>query len=356
MLYDFLIIGGGIAGLSIGSRLASSGSVCVLESEDVIGYHASGRSAAMFLENYGNNIVVELNKASAKYHKTGGYLSDRGLISLARAQDKEAFFDELNDMCLDQISLNEALDILPTINTKTVKYASFMKEAPELDTDKILQDFAKSIRQNQGIITTGAEAKKIERNAKVWQVITDLGTFEGKILINAAGPWVDCIAEMAKISPLNFTPMRRSIARVPAPASDTGNFPMAHGAGDRWYAKPDAGAWLISPCEEEVMPPHDAYADDMVLAEGIDRYNEMVNHEITRMQTNWAGLRTFSPDRALVIGFDKSDSNFFWFAGQGGYGFQTAPAASLLASELVLNKPINFSNDLVKGLSPNRFY
>ena len=104
------------------------------------------------------------------------------------------------------------------------------------------------------------------------------------------------------------------------------------------------------------MPPHDAYADDMVLAEGIDRYNEMVNHEITRMQTNWAGLRTFSPDRALVIGFDKSDSNFFWFAGQGGYGFQTAPAASLLASELVLNKPINFSNDLVKGLSPNRFY
>ena len=216
MLYDFLIIGGGIAGLSIGGRLASSGSVCVLEAEDVIGYHASGRSAAMFLENYGNDIVVELNKASAQYHKTGGYLSDRGLISLARAQDKEAFFDELNDMCLDQISLNEALNNLPTINTKTVKYASFMKEAPELDTDKILQDFAKSIRQNQGIITTGAEAKKIERNAKVWQVITDLGTFEGKILINAAGPWGDCIAEMAKISPLNFTPMRRSIDRVPA--------------------------------------------------------------------------------------------------------------------------------------------
>ena len=135
---------------------------------------------------------------------------------MARAQDKEAFFDEINDKCRDQISLNEAVNILPTINTKTVKYASFMKEAPELDTDKILQDFANSIRQNQGIITTGAEAKKIERNAKVWQVITDLGTFEGKILINAAGPWGDCIAEMAKISPLNFTPMRRSIDRVPA--------------------------------------------------------------------------------------------------------------------------------------------
>ena len=149
--------------------------------------------------------------------------------------------------------------------------------------------------------------------------------------------------------------MRRSIARVPAPKSDTGNFPMAHGAGDRWYAKPDAGAWLISPCEEEPMPPHDAYADDMVLAEGIDRYNEMVDHEITRMQTNWAGLRTFAPDRALVIGFDKSIENFFWFAGQGGYGFQTAPAASQLASELILNKSISFSSNLVKGLSPNRF-
>ena len=355
MEYDFIIIGGGIAGLSVGGRLATSGSVCVLEAEDVIGYHASGRSAAMFLENYGNEIVVELNKASAQYHKTGGYLSERGLMSLARQQDKEAFYDELDGLGLDQISVDEALKLLPIINKNKVKYTSFLKEAPELDTDKLLQDFAKNIRQNQGLIKTKAKAKKIERNAKLWQVITDVGAFSGKVLINAAGPWVDNIAAMAEVAPLNFTAMRRSIARVPAPNLDTGNFPMAHGAGDRWYAKPDAGAWLISPCEEEPMPPHDAYADDMVLAEGIDRYNEMVDHEITRMQTNWAGLRTFAPDRALVIGFDKSIENFFWFAGQGGYGFQTAPAASQLASELILNKSISFSSNLVKGLSPNRF-
>ena len=356
MVYDFVIIGGGIAGLSVGSRLCNFGSVCVLESEDVIGYHASGRSAAMFLENYGNDIVVELNKASTQYHKAGGYLSDRGLMSLARAQDKEVFLNELDDLALTQISIEEASKLLPIINKKTVKYASFLKEAPEIDTDKVLQDFAKNIRRNQGVINTKAKAKKISKTSKSWQVSTELGIYEGTVLINAAGSWVDEIAAMAEVVPLNFTPMRRSIARVPAPDSDTGKFPMTHGAGDRWYAKPDAGAWLISPCEEELMFPHDAYADDIILAEGIDRYVEMMNHKITKMHTNWAGLRTFSPDRALVIGFDNSVENFFWFAGQGGYGFQTAPAASLLASELILNKSISFSKDLVKGLSPSRFY
>ena len=142
---------------------------------------------------------------------------------------------------------------------------------------------------------------------------------------------------MTNVKVLDFVPMRRSIARVPSPTTNSiGNWPMVHGAGDRWYAEPDAGAWLISPCEENSMHPHDAFADDMVLAEGIDRYSKMVNHEITSMLTSWAGLRTFSQDHALVIGFDKSNKDFFWFSGQGVYGFQTAPATSQLVSDLIL--------------------
>ena len=357
MRYDFLIIGGGIAGTSLGGRLASSGSVCLLEAEDAIGYHASGRSAAMFLENYGNDIVVELNKASTLYHEKNGYLSDRGLLSLARNQDRDDFFHEVNALNLDVISVNEALDLFPIINTNSVKYVSFMKYAPDLDTDKILQDFAKTIKQNNGEIKNKAAVKKIERFSSHWQVETDKETFEGTILINAAGAWVDQIAKMANVKELGFTPMRRSIARVPSPIkNDVSKLPMVHGAGDRWYAKPDAGAWLISPCEEEPMYPHDAFADDLVLAEGIHRYSQMVNHEITNMQTNWAGLRTFSQDRALVIGFDKNDKGFFWFAGQGGYGFQTAPAASQLASDLILRNKSNLTDGVIKALSAKRFH
>mgnify|MGYP006115363113 FL=1 len=356
MKYDFLIIGGGIAGISLGGRLAPNGSVCVLETEDLIGYHASGRSAAMFLENYGNDIVVELNKASTPYHKKGGYLTDRGLMSLGRSQDKDSFLAEINAMNLEQISIREALDLFPIINTKSVEYVSFLKQAPDLDTDKILQDFAKMIRRNNGIIKTKTNVNNIKKLAKSWQVETNKESFEGTVLINAAGAWVDEVALMANVQPLDFVPMRRSIARVPSPTADSiGKWPMVHGAGDRWYAKPDAGAWLISPCEEDPMHPHDAFADDMVLAEGIDRYSKMVNHEITSLQTSWAGLRTFSQDHALVIGFDKSTRDFFWFAGQGGYGFQTAPAASQLASELILSNSTSLAKGTVKALSPKRF-
>ena len=119
--------------------------------------------------------------------------------------------------------------------------------------------------------------------------------------------------------------------------------------------KPDAGALIVSPAEEHPMPPHDAFADDMVLAMGLARYEEMVTEPVTRMIANWAGLRSFAPDRVPVIGFDAKDPTFFWLAGQGGYGFQSSDGASRLAADLITGEQGGFSAQLVAALNPARF-
>jgi glycine/D-amino acid oxidase-like deaminating enzyme len=145
------------------------------------------------------------------------------------------------------------------------------------------------------------------------------------------------------------------MARIPAPGGhDVSRWPMIFGAGETWYAKPDAGALIVSPAEEDPLPPQDAWADDMVLAEGLARYEAMVTEPVTRMIANWAGLRTFAPDRVPVIGFAPDAPGFFWLAGQGGYGFQTSPAAARLAADLILGRAPEVSASLVAALAPGR--
>jgi glycine/D-amino acid oxidase-like deaminating enzyme len=161
---------------------------------------------------------------------------------------------------------------------------------------------------------------------------------------------------MAGVEPFGFAPLRRSMARIPAPGGhDISRWPMIFGAGEAWYCKPDAGALIVSPAEEHLTTPHDAFADDMVLAEGLARYEEMVTEPVTRLLANWAGLRTFAPDRVPVIGFDTKTPGFFWLAGQGGYGFQSAPAASQLAADLLTEQPSTLDPACVAALAPARF-
>ena len=196
----------------------------------------------------------------------------------------------------------------------------------------------------------------IRRDGGLWHVATPKGEFSAKILVNAAGAWVDEVARMAGMVPLGFTPYRRSMARIPAPGGhDVSAWPMLFGLGEAWYAKPDAGALIVSPAEEHPTEPHDAFADDLVLAEGLARYEEMVTEPVTRLLANWAGLRTFAPDRVLVIGRDPVSPEFFWLAGQGGYGFQSAPAASQLAADLLAGRASVLEPETIFALSPARF-
>lgn len=357
MQTDFLIIGGGIAGISAAARLSALGSVIVLEAEANLAHHTSGRSAALYEPHYGLAPVVALSLASGEYFRaTPGLLAPRGMMILAKADDADQFATDIAAMNLSRISIAEAQAIVPIINAQTVAHAAIADHAWDIDTDLLLQGFAKTARANGAQIITSARVSALHKTQAGWNIVSTAGEFTARTIVNAAGAWADIIAEMAGLPKIGLQPMRRSMARLPAPGGhDVTRWPMIFGAGETWYAKPDAGALLVSPAEEHPMPPHDAWADDMVLAEGLARYEEMMSEPVTRLLTSWAGLRTFSPDRVLVIGSDPADASFFWLAGQGGYGFQSAPAASQLAADLIAGDRTGLPAELVARLSPARF-
>lgn len=357
-MIDFLIIGGGIAGQSAAAQLSAHGSVALLEAEDSLGYHTSGRSAALYEANYGLQSTVALNLASEAYHRThnGGYLTPRGLLVVAKTADETVFKADLDDLNLSEIGLDAARKIVPILNPDTVAFTAFHDAALDIDTDRLMQDFTRVVRSNGGQVLPSHAVLSMHRANQFWQVETNSETFQARVVVNAAGAWADEIAVMAGIEPVGLTPYRRSMARLPAPGGhDVSRWPMVMGAGETWYAKPDAGKWLVSPADTDPTKAHDAYADDMVLAEGLARYQEMVTEPVTRVETNWAGLRTFAPDKALVLGPDPDQPSFIWCAGQGGYGFQTAPAASQLLCDLVTGDDSELDAMTVAALSPNRF-
>ncbi|WP_022702690.1 NAD(P)/FAD-dependent oxidoreductase [Pseudorhodobacter ferrugineus] len=357
MDYDFLIIGGGIAGISCAARLSHAGKVLVLEAEDALAHHASGRSAALYEPRYGLGPVVALSMASGDYFRSAkDVLSPRGMMIVGQAHEAAQFEADATDMDLVPISLDAARAIVPILNPDTVAHVALADHAWDIDTDLLLQGFARQARAQGAEILTKAPVTAIARDGAGWRVTTAQGDFSARILVNASGAWADMVAGMAGVAPLGFTPLRRSMARIPAPGGlDISRWPMIFGAGETWYSKPDAGALIVSPAEEHLTTPHDAFADDMVLAEGLARYEEMVTEPVTRMLANWAGLRTFSPDRVPVIGFDRHSPGFFWLAGQGGYGFQSAPAASQLAADLLTGTASAMDPDVIATLSPNRF-
>lgn len=357
MDYDFLIVGGGIAGVSCAGRLAGHGTVLLLEAEAALAHHASGRSAALYEPRYGLAPVVELSLASGAYfHGIEGLLAPRGMMVVARA-DQAALFDaDVTGMEMVPMPLDEARAIVPILNADMVAHVAWADHAHDIDTDLLLQGFAKLARAAGAQFVTNAPVSKIQREGAGWRVDCAKGSFSARVLVNAAGPWADVVAGMAGVAALGFTPLRRSMARIPAPGGhDVSRWPMIFGAGETWYAKPDAGALIVSPAEEHLMTPHDAFADDMVLAEGLARYEEMMTEPVTRMLANWAGLRTFAPDRVPVIGFDMAEPAFFWLAGQGGYGFQSAPAASQLAADLLTGAQSEISPSVIAALSSARF-
>ncbi|MCX7643759.1 MAG: FAD-binding oxidoreductase [Rhodobacteraceae bacterium] len=352
---DFLIIGGGIAGVSAAARLAPLGAVTLTEAEDHLAYHASGRSAALFEESYGKPATIALNRASRAWHEAAGVLSPRGLMVVADAAGREAAEADAAAMGLTPLAPEEARALVPILNDR-LAWAAHSPAAQDIDTDRLVQGFAREARAHGGEILTGARAERIVRTPRGWAVATPKGEIEARLLVNAAGAWVDEIARMAGIAPLGFVPMRRSMARIAAPGGhDLRAWPMLFGPGESWYAKPDAGALLVSPAEEDPAEPHDAWADDMVLAEGLARYEAMVTEPVTRPIATWAGLRTFAPDRVLVIGFAPQDPAFFWLGGQGGYGMQSSPAASRLAADLIGGRPPELDAATVAALSPARF-
>ncbi|SOH92610.1 D-arginine dehydrogenase [Monaibacterium marinum] len=330
---DVIIIGAGIAGLSAAAEIAPHRHVIVLEREAHPGMHATGRSAALFVENYGNAAVREMSRASRA--ALTPYLTQRGVLIVAASGEDAALEAHLaGSKGMEEISAEEACRRFPILRPDYVNRAAYEVDASDIDVDRRMGDLRATLRSHGGEVVTGAEVTALQQG---WTVQTSKGAFAAPIVVNAAGAWADQIAVLAGVVPLGLRPCRRSAAILPAPAGhDISAWPMLLSASETFYAKPEAGRMMVSPAEEDEVAPMDAWPDDMVLAEGLDRYEQAVTEPVTRVERSWAGLRTFAPDRTPVCNWGAE--GFLWLAGQGGYGVQTSPAMAARAAELVLNR------------------
>ncbi|MFB2531246.1 NAD(P)/FAD-dependent oxidoreductase [Paracoccus sp. p4-l81] len=353
---DFLIIGGGIAGVSAAARIAPLGRVILVEAEAHLATQSSARSAALYEATYGPPVVRELNRASFADYQASGTLSPRGFMLIGAVGGDETFARECADFELTEMPLDQARAMVPILNPATVARAAFSPDAWDIDTHALIQMFLRQARAEGAQVITRAPVSAIRRLPQGWAVTAGGDQITARVIVNAAGAWADQIAQMAGIAPIGLQPYRRSMARIPAPGGhDLSGWPMLVGPGDTFYFKPDAGALLVSPCEADPMPPHDAFPDDMVLAEGLARYEHYMSEPVTRLIASWAGLRSFAPDHNLVLGPDATDDAFVWVAGQGGYGFQTCPAASQLVADRIAGRTSALPAPVVAALDPARF-
>ncbi|MCC7274007.1 MAG: FAD-binding oxidoreductase [Alphaproteobacteria bacterium] len=329
---DFIVIGGGIAGASAGCALAAHGSVVVLEREDQPGYHTTGRSAALYTENYGNRVIRVLTIASKPYFTRHGFLSPRGVLWLARADQGAAIDRALVEakafpQRFEEVAKAEALRLLPVLEPDYVGRAILEPDATDMDVHGIHQSFLKGLRDAGGRLVTATGDAVARRGGGGWEVETRQGAFRAPVVVNAAGAWADVVAAAAGVRAVGLVPKRRTALTFDAPADmAVHGWPMALDVDETFYFKPEAGRVLASPADETPMAPCDAQPDEMDIALCVDRIERATRLRVRRITHKWAGLRSFVADKTPVVGEAPDAPGFFWCAGQGGYGIMTSPA------------------------------
>ena len=345
--FDVAVVGAGMAGASAAAEIARTRRVVLLERESQPGYHSTGRSAALFSETYGNAVVRALSRASREflYAPPDGFVEHplvrtRGSLHVARNDQIAALnaFFALPDVAANArfVDANEARRICPLLRDGYAAAAILEPDAADVDVHALHQGYLRQFRARGGVLVTDAGVTALQRASAKWIVRTAAGEFEAPIVVNAAGAWADEFATLAGLDPLGITPNRRTALLVDAPAGiDVDSLPNTIDVEEQFYFKPDAGKLFLSPADETPSLPCDAQPDEMDIAIAIDRVQQAAAIDVRHVRRKWAGLRSFAPDRSPVIGYDERTKGFFWLAGQGGYGIQTAPAASLLAAALV---------------------
>lgn len=367
---DVIVLGAGMAGASLAAELATRCRVLLLEMEEQPGLHATGRSAAMFFETYGNATVRALTRASRAFleHPPAGFangplLTPRSAMFVADTQRVTALDSIMAaaDFAASQRRLDAAAARAhcPILKADWIAGALLDESGHDMDVAAMHQGYLRLGRSAGMRLVTGASDGAIERVDGTWHVRTRAGDCAAPLLVNATGAWADQVARQAGARPIGLQPMRRTAVLLPAPAGhDIRHWPMVIDVEEAFYFKPDAGQILLSPANEDLVEPCDAYPGDLDVAIAVDRFERVTTMQVARVGRSWAGLRSFVADRSPVAGFDAETDGFFWLAGQGGYGIQMAPALARAAAALVLGQPL--PGDIVdegitvQALSPGR--
>ncbi len=369
---DFIIVGAGIAGASVAYELAERSRVLLLEREDQPGYHTTGRSVATYIQTYGNEVIRPLTIASKPFLDAppAGFaerplLTPRGCLFVGRPGREEVLdrtFEEARGRVegLRRLDGAEARALVPVLRPDETGGGFLEPGAMDVDVNALHQGFLSGAKARGARLVTDAEVLGLERGAADWRVESRAGAFAAPVVIDAAGAWCDELAGLAGAAPVGLVPKRRTVIAFAAPAGhDIAAWPIVGDIDEGWYFKPDAGRILASPADATPSPPCDVQPEELDVAITVDRIQTATDLEIPRIDSRWAGLRSFVDDGVPVVGFDPRVEGFFWLAGQGGYGIQTAHAMGRAAAALAAGAPL--PADLVdagvtaEALSPARF-
>lgn len=364
---DILIIGGGIAGLSAAAALAPSASVTVLEAEEQIGFHASGRSATMLHYALGDELVRALTLASRPFFDDppapfAEVPLGRKMAVLVHARDDElsaleALEAELSLFAsLDRLDRQGVAELCPLLR-ETERHGIADRNGIRLDPHALLQGNLRALRQAGGTLVSGARIAAIARAGGAWTVTSEKGErWTAPILINAAGAWADAVAALAGVAPLGLVPKRRTIITFDAPPGTALEpLPFAKTVGDELYFAPESGRLFASPMDATPVAPCDAQPEEYDIALAAHRMAERTIVEVRHIHSRWAGLRTFTPDVHPAVGFAADAEGFFWLAGQGGFGLQTSPAMAGIVASLIGGTAWPVADVAPEALSPDRF-
>jgi len=371
MIYDFLIIGAGISGSAAAYELCSLGTVAIIEAETGPDYHSTGRSAALYTRNFGGPVVRQINSASYAFFQNPppGFcdiplLTPRGLLTVAGPKDVEKLAlihqQSTPDAPIDMLTTSQACEKAPVLRPEFIEAATYEAGVCDIEVSSLHQAYLRAVKAKKCIPTYSMRIEAIERKNGTWHVSANGQTMTGKTLVNAAGAWADQVAIMAKAAPTGLVAKRRTAIIVDAPQGvDPKLLPAIDFADSESYLKPEAGKLMASPGDETPIEPQDVQPEEWDIAVIADWLQQRTIIEVHRIEHSWAGLRTFASDDAPIVGFDPLIEDFFWLAGQGGYGIMMAPALARVTSSLITSGTI--PADLLSlgvnkhSISPSRF-
>jgi D-arginine dehydrogenase len=325
-MVDVLVIGGGIAGVSIACELAAHAGVVLLEAEPELARHTTGRSAAIYAPSYGGPVVRELTEASGPLFGDG-MLTPHPALWIAVDDDG---VEHLRDFPAEPVSPARAVELCPILRPPLA--AAIDRSAMDIDVMALHAHYVRGLKERGGEIHSNTRVTELRRDGDGWVV----NGIRATTVVNAAGAWVDRVAELAQVPTIGLQPMRRTLALALADADPA--WPLVADLADRFYFRPESGHLLISPADENPSEPCDAKPEDVDVAIAIERINGATTLGLRSVHTAWAGLRSFVADREPVVGAWPDHPGFVFFAGQGGYGIQMAPALARTGADIVLGR------------------
>ncbi len=368
--FDAIIIGCGIAGASLAYFLAERGmtDILILEREEQPGYHATGRAAGVLVELDFVPSILELKILGGKFlrHPPADFseypiLRQSGILIMFKGE----LWDSVQQMIpglrqsgvvAEILSREEALSVIPVVRSENFDGAVLLAEDGHIDTNELLWSYIRNARHRGARLHLKEAVGEIKlEHGKVSGVRTAVGEYRSPLVINASGAWAGNIRKLMGRTPVQLTPYRRTIITFASPEGlETRDWPLAADLSHDLYFSPESSGMLASPMDEDPMDPCDARPDELVVARTVEKLKQLAPRLTPRsIIRKWAGLRTFSPDQAMVVGEDPIVKGFFWLSGQGGSGIETSAAVGRIASDLIVDGRTNIMD--ASKISPIRF-